>query len=69
MGTQRAAVAAVTDMCGSNWIQRAPRPRASAWRHTPMTPPLTSPLLPNDSTYVVSGMSGATVKARCQNSP
>ena len=41
----------------------------AAWRQTPHTPPEASMLLPKDRMYLLRGVSGQTMKARCQSSP
>ncbi len=69
IGTHSAEQAPVTDRWGSTCTRFMPRMRALAWRHTPTTPPDASTLAPHEMRYSVSGVSGETVNARCQNSP
>ncbi len=69
IGIHSAEQAPVTERCGSICTRFMPRARASAWRLTPQTPPEASTLAPNETRYSHSGVSGETVKARCQSSP
>ena len=70
IGTHSAEQPPVTDRCGSNCTRLTPcSTRAAAWRQTPHTPPEASMLLPKDRMYLLRGVSGQTMKARCHNSP
>jgi hypothetical protein len=69
IGSHSAEHAPVTERCGSTWIRFMPRTRACAWRQTPTTPPDASTFEPHEIRKSHSGVSGATMNARCQNSP